>query len=188
MIQARIMNPVFSRMWQIVGAILILTLIIGIYFYTRFIQQSQPFSKLIDAQKYQVATLGDYVRYKRNPARFNNEYSSAGPRFDCERLRDDFVKLTQSIISPELSTSEETVVWREVSNLHLGDPSVSGGEAFAAWKNQVINLATVPRPREADHYGTILKALFTSISIHGRNAGEDFSVQTKRGSELDACG
>jgi hypothetical protein len=181
------MNPLFSRTWQIVAVLVILALI-GTYSYRRFIERSQAFPKLIGAQKDRVASLGDYVRYQRNPDRFNYEYSSAGPRFDCERLRDEFVKLTQSIISPELSTSEETVVWREGGNLHLGDPSVSGGEAFAAWKNQVINLATVQHPREADHYGTTLKALFTSISIHGRNAGEDFSVQTKRGSELDACG
>ena len=181
------MNPLFSRTWQIVAVLVILTLI-AIYFYLSFIDPGQSFPKLIGAQKYPVASLGDYVRYQRNPHRFNHEYSSAGPRFDCERLRDEFVKLTQSIISPELSTSEETVVWREGSNLHLGDPSVSGGDAFAAWKNQVINLATVQHPREADHYGTILKALFTSISIHGRNPGEDFNVQTKRGSELDACG
>lgn len=180
------MNPLFSRTWQIAAVLVILTLI-GIYFYIGSIEQSRPFAKL-EAQQYPVATLGDYVRYKRNPNRFYDEFSEARPKFDCERLRDEFVKLTQSIISPELSTSEETVVWREGGNLHLGDPSVSGGEAFAAWKNQVINLATVQRPREADHYGTILKALFTSISIHGRNAGEDFSVQTKRGSELDACG
>ena len=181
------MNPLFSRTWQIAAVLAILTLL-GIYFYINSIERSEPFPKLIGAQKDRVASLGDYVRYKRNPNRFYDEYSQERPRFDCERLRDAFVKLTQSIISPELSTSEETVVWREGSNLHLGDPSVSGGEAFAAWKKQVINLATVQQPREADHYGTILKALFTSISIHGRDAGEDFSVQTKRGSELDACG
>ena len=181
------MNPLFSRTWQIAAVLVVLTLI-GTYSYRRFIERSEPFPKLIGAQKDRVASFGDYVRYKRNPNRFYDEYSEARPRFDCERLRDDFVKLTQSIISPELSTSEETVVWREGSNLHLGDPSVSGGDAFAAWKNQVINLATAQHPREADHYGTILKALFTSISIHGHNAGEDFSAQTKRGSESDVCG
>jgi hypothetical protein len=134
-----------------------------------------------------VVTLGDYVRYKRDPNRFNND-SSAALSFDCERIRDDFVKLTQSIISPELSTTEETMVWREGSTLHLGDSSVSGREAFAAWKSQATNLATVQHPREAGHYGTVLQALFTSIRIHGHNADEEFSVDTKRASKFAACG
>jgi len=98
------------------------------------------------------------------------------------------VKLTQSIISPELSTSAETMVWREGHTLHLGDRSVAGSEAFAAWKNQIFKLATTQHPREAGHYGTLLQALFAAVTIHGGNAGEDFSVETKRGGEFDACG
>jgi len=181
------MNPLLSRTWRIVAVLGILTLI-GTYVYLRFIGWSQPFAKLIGAPKYHVATLADYVRYKRNPNRFYTEYPAAGLSFDCERIRDDFVKLTQSIISPELSTSAETIVWREGGTLYLGDPSVSGSEEFAAWKKQVITLATVQHPREAGHYGTLLQALFTSISIHGRNAGEDYSIETNRGSQPDACG
>lgn len=180
------MNPLFLRTWQIV-ALLVIPTLLGIYFYLRFIGWGQPSLKLIGAHKYHVATLGDYVRYKRNPNRFYTEDSAAGLSFDCERIRDDFVKLTQSIISPELSTSADTIVWREGGALHLRDDSVSGSEAFAAWKNQVINLASVQHPRDSGHYGTLLQALFTSISIHGRNAGEDFSVESKRGSQFDAC-
>ena len=180
------MNPLLSRTAKYVAVLVIITLT-ATYFYFRFIAWSHPFAKLIGAYRYHVVTLGDYVRYKRDPSRFNND-SSAALRFDCERIRDDFVKLTQSIISPELSTSTETIVWREGSTLHLGDPSVSGSEAFAAWKRQAINLATIQHPNEAGHYGTVLQALFTSIRIHGRNAGEEFSVDTKRGSKFDACG
>jgi hypothetical protein len=61
-------------------------------------------------------------------------------------------------------------------------------EAFAAWKNQVVSLATIQHPREESHYGTLLQALFPSVTIHGSNAGEEFSVETKRGSKFDACG
>ena len=180
------MNPLLSRTGKYVAVLVIITLT-ATYFYFRFIGWSHPFAKLIGAYRYHVVTLGDYVRYKRDPNRFN-AYSAAGLSFDCERIRDDFVKLTQSIISTELSTSAETMVWREGGTLHLGDPSVSGSEAFATWKHQVINLATVYHPREASHYGTLLQALFTSIRIHGRNAREEFSVETKRGSKFDACG
>jgi len=158
------------------------------YFYFRFIGWSHPLAKLIGVYKYHVVTLGDYVRYKRDPNRFYDEHSAAGLTFDCDRIRDEFVKLSQSITSPELSISTETIVLREGSTLHLGDPSVSGSEAFAAWKSQAINLATIQHPNEAGHYGTVLQALFTSIRIHGRNADEEFSVETKRGSKFDACG
>ena len=180
------MNPVLFRTAKYIVVLVIITLT-ATYFYFRFIGWSHPFAKLIGAYRYHLVTLGDYVRYKRDPSGFNNG-SSAALRFDCERIRDDFVKLTQSIISPELSTSTETIVWREGSTLHLGDPSVSGSEAFAAWKRQAINLATIVHPNEASHYGTVLQALFTSIRIHGRNADEEFSVETKRGSKFDACG
>jgi hypothetical protein len=109
--------------------------------------------------------------------------------FDCERIRDDFVKMTQSITSPDLlSPSEESIAWRQGGTLHISDPGVAGSEAFVAWKNQVMNLATIQHSREASHYGTLLQALFTSVSIHRRDAGEEFSVETKRASKFDACG
>lgn len=180
------MNRLLSRTCQIVAMLVILTLI-GSYFYLRFIGRSHPIAKLIGAYNYHIATLGDYVRYKRDPNRFYNAYSAAGLSFDCERIRDDFVKLTQSIISPELSISTETMVWREGRALHLDDSSVADDETFAAWKNQVVNLAMMQHPREASHYGTLLQALFTSVTINGSKPGEEFSVKTKRSSKFDAC-
>src|SRR6185295_1372856 len=144
-------------------------------------------AKLIGAYKHRVATLGEYVRYKRNPSRFYDEYSAGAMSFDCERIRDDFVKLTQSIISPELSTSAETMVWRKGGALHLADAGVADNEAFAAWKKQVVNLATIQHPPQASHYGTLLQALFTSVTIHGLNAVEEFSVETQRGNKFEAC-
>jgi hypothetical protein len=179
------MNRPLSRTWQIVAMLVILTLI-GIYVYFRFIGGSHPFAKLIGADKYHVTTLGDYVRYKGNPNRLYHD-SAAVPSFDCERIRDDFVKLTRSIISPELSISTETMVWREGRALHLADSSIADDQAFAWRKNQVVSLATIQHPREASHYGTLLQALFTSVTIHGNRPGEEFSVETKRGSMLDAC-
>ena len=145
------------------------------------------FPGLIADPNHQVATLGDYVRYKKDPNRFHNSYPGKNLSFDCERIRDDFVKLTQSIISPELSISAETMVWRQGRALYLADSSVSG-KSFAAWKNQVANLATIQHPPQASHYGTLLQSLFTSVIIHGGNAGEQFSIEIKRESKLDACG
>ena len=179
------MNPLLSRTGQIVAVLVILTLT-ATYFYLRFIGWNHPFAKLIGAYKYHVATLGDYIRYKRDPNRFYDAHSAAALSFDCEQIRDDLVKLTQSIISPELSTSAETMVWRESRTLHLVDRSVAGREAFAAWKNRVFKVATTQH--EAGHYGTLLQALFASVTIHGANAGEDFSVETKRSGEFEMCG
>ena len=173
------MNRLLSRMWQIV-AVLVILAFIGIYFYFRFVGLSHPFAKSIGAYKYHVATLVDYVRYEQNPSRFSDEHSAVALSFDCERIRDDFVKITQSITSPDLlSPSEESIAWRQGSTLHIADPGLAGSAAFAAWKNQVVSLATIQHPRDASHYGTLLQALFTSVRIHGRDAGEEFSVETK---------
>jgi len=179
------MHRLFSRTWQIVAMLVILAFI-GTYFYFRFMGWIHPFAKLAGTDHYHVATLGDYVRYKEDPSRF---YSGPGAvlNFDCERIRDDFVKLTQSIISPELSTSAETMVWRKGGALHLADASVADNEAFAAWKKKVVNLATIQHPPQASHYGTLLQALFTSVTIHGLNAVEEFSVETQRGNKFEAC-
>jgi hypothetical protein len=181
------MNLLLPRTRQIVAVLVILT-VTATYFYLRFNGWSHPVAKLTGAYKYHVATLGDFVRYTRDPNRFHAEHSAATVSFDCERIRDDFVKLTQSIISSELSTSAETIVWRKGGALHLADPSVAGSEAFAAWKSQVVNLATIQHPREASHYGTLLQALFTSVTIHESNAGKEFSIETKRVGKFDACG
>ena len=180
------MHRLFSRTWQI-GAMLVLLTCIGAYFYFRFMGWSHPFAKLAGTDHYHVATLGDYVRYKEDPNRLDRG-PAAVLNFDCERIRDDFVKLTQSIISPELSTSAETMVWRKGGALHLADAGVADNAAFAAWREKVVNLATIQHSPEASHYGTLLQALFTSVTIHGFNGAEEFSVATKRGSKLDACG
>ena len=181
------MNSLLSRTRQI-AAMLVIIALPATYFYFRFIGWSHPFAKLIGVYKYHVVTLGDYVRYKRDPNRFYDEHSAAGLTFDCDRIRDEFVKLSQSITSPELSISTETIVLREGSTLHLADPSFADNEAFTAWKNQVVSLARIQHPREASHYGTLLQALFTSVTIHGGVAGGEFTVETKRGSKFDACG
>jgi len=181
------MNSLLSRTRQI-AAMLVIIALPATYFYFRFIGWSHPFAKLIGVYQYHVVTLGDYVRYKRDPNRFYDEHSAAGLTFDCDRIRDEFVKLSQSITSPELSISTETIVLREGSTLHLANPSFADNEAFTAWKNQVVSLASIQHPREASHYGTLLQALFTSVTIHGGVAGGEFTVETKRGSKFDACG
>jgi hypothetical protein len=185
--RSRLMNFRFFRTWKLVAALVVLGLV-ATCFYLRFVGWSHPFAKYIGAYKYPVATLGEYVRYRADPKRFYDGNSAASLSFDCERIRDELVKLTQSIVSPELSTTTETIVWREGRTLHLTDRSVAGSEAFAAWKNQIVKVATAQHPREAGHYGTLLQALFASVAIHGSNPGEDFSVETKRGGDLDICG
>ena len=179
-------RPLLSHKWQLGTAFVVLTLA-ATYVYLRFIGWNHPFAKLIGTSKYHVATLGDYVQFKGNPKRFYHLYSAVTLSFDCSRMRDEFVRLTQSIVSPALSTSRETIVWREGTVLKLADPSVGDIEAFATWKNRVVNLATIQHPPEASHYGTLLQALFTSVTIHAVNAGEEFSVQTKKGA-FDECG
>lgn len=181
------MNLLLSRTWQIV-AVLVILLLIATCFFLRLIGWHHPAAKYIGAYNHRVATLGEYIRYKLDPKRFRDARDAASLSFDCERIRDDLVKLSQSIISPELSISAETTVWREGRTLHLADRSIAGSEAFAAWKNQISKLATTQQPPVTGHYGTLLQALFASVTIHGANAREDFSVETKRGGEFDQCG
>ncbi|MBM4264406.1 MAG: hypothetical protein FJ145_23645 [Deltaproteobacteria bacterium] len=176
----------FSRTWRVAVLVLVALLTAGTYL--RFVGWQHPLAKYIGAYKHRVNTLGEYIRYQLNPKRFYDEHNATALSVDCERIRDELVKLTQSIISPELSTSSETVVWREGRTLHLGDRGVTGSEAFAAWKNQISKLATTQHSREAGHYGTLLQSLFASVTIHGGNAGEDFSVATKKDGELEVCG
>src|SRR4051794_12767135 len=115
------MNRLLSRMWQIVAVLVILTFT-GIYFYFRSMGLTHPVGKLIGAYKYRVATLVDYVRYEQNPSRFYDEHSAVALSFDCERIRDDFVKMTQSITSADLlSPSEESMAWRQGGTLHVAD-------------------------------------------------------------------
>jgi len=79
------MNPLLSRTGQIVAVLVILT-VTATYFYVRFIGWSHPVAKLIGAYKHRVATLGDYVRYKRDPNRFYDDHSAAALNIDCERI------------------------------------------------------------------------------------------------------
>lgn len=181
------MNFPLARMWPIAAALLLVVLLVTVLS-LRFVGWQHPFAKYIGAYEYQVMTLGEYLRYRLNPKRFYAEHNAAALRFDCERIRDDWVKLTQSIISPELSTSAETVVWREGRALHLGDRSVTGSDAFDAWKSQIAKLATTQHSIQDGHYGTLLQALFASVTIHGGNAGEDFTVATESGGQPDVCG
>lgn len=180
------MNLLFPRTWQIVATLVILGLM-ALTFYLRFVGWNHPLAKYIGAYRHHVATLGEYVYYQADSKRFYDGHSAAAVSFDCERIRDDLVKLTQSIISPELSTTAETLVWREGRTLHLADRSVAGREAFVNWKNQIIKVATTQHPRAAGHYGTLVQALFASVTIHGSNADEVFSVETKRGGEDATC-
>lgn len=180
------MKPWLPRRWQIVAATVMLGSI-GTYSYVRFGASSHPFVKLIGIDQRRMATLGEYVLYKEDPKRFLS-HPKRELSFDCERIRDDFVKLSRSIVSPELSISAESMVWREGSALHLADGSVSDNEAFASWKNRAIELATIQHSPEASHYGTLLQDLFTSVTIHRSNTGEEFSVNTKRSGKLNPCG
>ena len=178
------MNFLLSRRWQVVATLVVLASI-GIYLAIRVIGGRHPFTPSAGDHQYDIATLGDYVRYKEDPKRFSNPRGVL--RFDCERVRDDFVKLSRSIVAPELSISAESMVWREGSALHLADDSISDNQAFASWKNRVVELATTQHPPAASHYGTLLQSLFTSVTIHRSNAAEEFTVNTKRAGKLDAC-
>ena len=128
--------------------------------------------------------------------------------FDCERIRDDLVKMThEQMVSAEAArfgTPRDVIqlfvryrllgAWREGTVLHLANPSLADsgpkaflGRTFSAWKDQVTELATVQRPRTEGHYGTLLQSLFTKVTLHGGNH-EQFTVVTQRGSKFDACG
>jgi len=126
----RDMKLLLSRLGQVVALLVILPSIAAISAYT-----------------YHVATLGDYARYKRDPNRFYDEHSAAELSFDCERIRDDFVKMTHDAIvsdAHKFGLSREVIdmlvryralgAWRKGGTLHLADSSIVGSEAFAAWK------------------------------------------------------
>ena len=174
------MNPLLSRTWQIVAVVLILMLV-GTYYFLRFMGIHRP-PNPTSADQGLIATLGDYVRYKEDPQKHSRDLL----RFDCERIRDDFVRLTQSIVSPELATSAETMVWREGQILHLADPTAADHETFGAWKKRVIDLAIIQHAAQASHYATLLQSLFASVAIHGSNPDEEFSVKTAK-SAFEEC-
>lgn len=178
------MKPLLK--WQVITTLVIVAFI-GIYLCFRLIGWSRPLGKSMRDHRYDVATLGDYILYKEDPKRFS-KHPIGDLRFDCETIRDDFVKLSRAIVSPELSISADSMVWREGRALHLADGTVSDNEAFSSWKNRVAELTMIQHPPEASHYGTLLQDLFTSVTIHRSNTGEEFSVNTKRGGKLNPCG
>ena len=159
--------------------------------------------------KYNVATLREYVEYKRAPNRFYEQRGAEVLSFDCERIRDDFVTMNhETIVSDEADSfggpgkvlelyirTRLLGAWREGTVLHMATPNIADsgaiavlGRTFTAWKNQITELATVQHPREEGHAGTLLQALFTQVTIHGSNQDEEFTVVTRRGSKFDACG
>ena len=197
-----------SRMGQILAMLLVLAAI-PTFLYLRFTGWGHPLAKLFGAYKHNVATLREYVEYKRAPDRFYEQHAAAVLSFDCERIRDDFVTMThETIVSDEADSfggpgevlelfirSRLLGAWREGTVLHMANPNVADsgakavfGTTFTAWKNQITELATVQHPREEGHYGTLLQALFTQFTIHGSNKDEEFTVVTRRGSKFDACG
>jgi hypothetical protein len=145
---------------------------------------SHPVAKLIGVYHYPIAILGEYFRYKRDPNQFYEAHSAAALSFDCERIRNDFVKLTQSVIAPELATSAETMVWRKGSILHVADLSVAGTEPLMTWKKQVLNVATMQHSREASHYGSLLQALFTSVAVYGKMREKSLASRRKEAVSL----
>ncbi len=198
----------FSRAARILAVLMILAAVPA-FFYLRFTGWSHPLAKLVGVYKHHVATLGEYVEYKRDPNRFYEQQHAAVLGFDCERIRDELVKMThEQMVSAEAESfrgSREVIqmfvhyrllgAWRQGTVLHLANPNVADsgpkavfGRAFSAWKDQVTELATVQHPREEGHYDTLLQALFTQVTIHGSNEGEEFTVMTRRGSKFDACG
>lgn len=197
-----------SRVAQTLAVLLVLAAIPA-FVYLQFTGWSHPLAKLVGAYKHHVATLGEYLEYTRDPNRFFEQHSAAVLSFDCERIRDDFVKMThEQMVSADADRfggSREVIqmfiryrllgAWREGTVLQLANPNVADsgpiavfGRGFSAWKDQVTELATVQHPREEGHYGTLLQALFTQVTIHGSNEGEEFTVMTRRGSKFDACG
>lgn len=197
-----------SRIGQVLGTLVVLAAILAI-FYLRHTGWDHQLAKLFGAYKHKVATLSEYVEYKRDANRFYDQHSAAKLSFDCERIRDDLVKMThEQMLSAEAArfgTTRDAIqvfvryrllgAWREGTVLHLANPSVADsgpkavfGKTFSAWKDQVTELATVQHPRNEAHYGTLLQALFTKVTIHGGNTDEQFTVVTRRGSKFDACG
>lgn len=197
-----------SRIGKVLAMLVVLAAILTI-FYLRHTGWDHPLAKLFGAYKHNVATLSDYVEYKRDANRFYDQHGAAKLSFDCERIRDDFVKMThEQMVSAEADSfggTREVIqmlvryrllgAWREGTVLHLANPNVADsgpkavfGRTFSAWKDQVTELATVQHPRREGHYGTLLQALFTKVMVHGSNTEEQFTVVTRRGSKFDACG
>ena len=160
-----------SRIGQVLGMLAVLAAILTIL-YLRHTGWDHPLAKLFGAYKHKVATLSEYVEYKRDANRFYDQHGAAKLSFDCERIRDDFVKMNhERVVSNEANSFggpgkaldlavrfRRLGVWREGTILNIGNPNVAdsgpiaaSGATFSAWKDQVMELATVQHPREKGH-------------------------------------
>lgn len=193
------------RLGQIFGLLLVLGAV-ATYLYFRFTGGwGHPVAKLLGIYKHQIGTLREYVEYKRNPNKFYDDHHAMALSFNCESIRDDLVTMTHERIVSDAANSfggpgknldmviryRRLGAWREDTVLHLANSNVTDRgpiAAFAGWKDQVAELATVQHGREEGHYGTLLQALFTQITIQGFEKNEAFSVITRRSSKFDFCG
>ena len=78
---------------SLVGMLVVLVALVTI-FYLRYTGWDHPLAKVFGAYKHNVATLSDYVEYKRDANRFYDQHGAAILTFDCERISDDLVKMT----------------------------------------------------------------------------------------------
>lgn len=194
--------------FRVVGVLLLLGAG-GAYLWLRFSGGIEhPVAKLFGLYQYHLTGLAEYAEYKRDANRFYDAHQAVGVSFNCGMIRDDLVKSIHdkmvkeampSMGSPEVADLEAYYhllgAWAEGDVLHLASPNVTDSEpraqvfgSFSDWKNQITELATVQHERSEGHYGSLLQALFTKITIHGAEDGEEFSVLTRRKSRFDACG
>src|SRR5215510_80575 len=95
---AKPLSP-FARIGQILAMLLVLAAILT-YIYLRFTGWDHPLARRFGVSKHNVATLTEYAEYKRDANRFYDQHGAAVLTFDCERIRDDFVKtMHESIVS-----------------------------------------------------------------------------------------
>ena len=87
-----------SRIGQVLGMLAVLAAILTIL-YLRHTGWDHPLAKLFGAYKHKVATLSEYVEYKRDANRFYDQHGAAKLSFDCERIRDDFVKMNHERVA-----------------------------------------------------------------------------------------
>lgn len=201
-------RTLLSRLGQLL-AIVLLVAAVAMYFRLRFTGWAHPLAKMFGLYRYNVATLAEYVEYKRDANSFYSEQHAAVLSFDCDRIRDDFVRVTHGRMVSDAAESfggPGKVVdlvarfhllgaWREGAVLHLANPNVADtgpkavfGATFAMWRDQVTELATLQHPREEAHYGSLLQALFTEVVVHGAGESEKSTITTRRRSKFDACG
>ena len=125
---------------SLIGVLVVLAALLTI-FYLRYTGWNHPLAKVFGAYKHNVATLSDYVEYKRDTNRFYDQQGAAILTFDCERIGDDFVKMShEQMVSDETDSFGGTRdviqmfvryrllgAWREGTVLHLANPNVAKG-------------------------------------------------------------